>query len=194
MQVTKRELTIIDRSGYSVRLTLWGKQAEQYAAEGEPVVAWKGLKVSDFAGMIFNNVMAVPLCLNDTPLGRSLSMISSSTMEINPDIPDAHGLRGWYDSGGKSENFQAQTTAATQGPVSFDRSQIQLLNDLRESEIGMGEKGDFFSARGTIMHIKTDNLAYPACQTEGCNKKVIEQHDGWRCEKCDRSYPKPSYR
>lgn len=51
MQVTKRELTIVDRSAYSVRLTLWGKQAEQFSNEGDPIIAWKGLKVSDFAGM-----------------------------------------------------------------------------------------------------------------------------------------------
>lgn len=30
-------------------------------------------------------------------LGRSLSMYSSSTMAINPDITEAHALRGWYD-------------------------------------------------------------------------------------------------
>lgn len=80
-------------------------------------------------------------------------------MEVNPDIPEAHALRGWYDAGGKAQNFQAQSGASMQGPVSFDRSQIQLLNDLRENEIGMGEKSEFFSARGTIMHIKTDDLA-----------------------------------
>ncbi|KAI0345302.1 replication factor-A protein 1 [Trametopsis cervina] len=173
--VTKRELTIVDRSGYSVRLTLWGKQAEQFTHTDEPVIAWKGVKVGDFAG-------------------RSLSMTSSSSMEVNPDIPEAHQIRGWYDTGGSSQSFHAQTSGGTQGPVTFDRSQTQLLNDIRESEIGMSDKGDVFSARATVMHIKNDTLAYPACQSEGCNKKVTEQHDGWKCEKCDRSWPKPSYR
>jgi replication factor A1 len=121
-------------------------------------------------------------------------MANSSSMEVNPDIPDAHTLKGWYNSDGSSQTFHAQSSGSTQGPVTFDRSQIQLLNDVRESEIGMSEKTEYFSARATIVHIKSDNLAYPACQSAECNKKVIEQHDGWRCEKCDKSYPRPSYR
>ena len=128
-------------------------------------------------------------------LGRSLSMISSSSMEVNPDIPLAHNLRGWYDAHSSSETFHAQSSGGfTQGPVTFDRSQIQLLNDVKESELGTGDRAEFFSSRATIMHIRTENLAYAACQKENCNKKVIEQHDGWRCEKCDISFPKPSYR
>jgi replication factor A1 len=37
-------------------------------------------------------------------------------------------------------------------------------------------------------------MSYPACPSEGCNKKVLESGTGWRCEKCDRSYPEPDYR
>ena len=40
----------MDKSGYAVRLTLWGKQAEQYSSEGSPVIAFKGVKVGDFGG------------------------------------------------------------------------------------------------------------------------------------------------
>jgi replication factor A1 len=57
-------------------LTLWGKQAEQFVAEDKPVIAFKGVKVGDFGG-------------------RSLSMFSNATMAVNPDIPEAHSLRGW---------------------------------------------------------------------------------------------------
>jgi len=51
MKIPKRDLTIVDKSQYSVRLTLWGKQAEQYTADDLPVVAFKGVKVGDFGGM-----------------------------------------------------------------------------------------------------------------------------------------------
>jgi replication factor A1 len=51
-QLSKRELTLVDKSGFSVRLTLWGKQAEQYSSDEEaPVVAFKGVRVGDFGGM-----------------------------------------------------------------------------------------------------------------------------------------------
>ena len=123
-------------------------------------------------------------------------MMSSSIMEINPDIPEAHALRGWFDAGGSSGEFHSQTSSNfTGGAVTFNRDEVRFFNDIRESELGMhGDKPEYFAARGTVMHVKAENLAYPACHTEKCNKKVIEQHDGWRCEKCDRSWEKPSYR
>lgn len=43
--------------------------------------------------------------------------------------------------------------------------------------------------------MKVDNFAYPACASENCNKKVVEEPDGtWRCEKCDVNHPKPQWR
>lgn len=42
----------MDMSGFSVRITLWGKQAEQYSANDQPVVAFKGVKVGDFGGNV----------------------------------------------------------------------------------------------------------------------------------------------
>ena len=121
-------------------------------------------------------------------------MVSSSSMEVNPDIPEAYVLRGWYDTDGKGQDFQPQTTSARGPSGGFNRDEIRLLDDVRNSNLGGGDKPDYFSSRATVMHIKSDNIAYPACQTQGCNKKVIEQHDGWRCEKCDKVYERPSYR
>ena len=48
--IPKRELTMVDQTNYSCRLTLWGKQAESYNAADQPVIAFKGIKVSDFNG------------------------------------------------------------------------------------------------------------------------------------------------
>lgn len=76
MQFAKRDIQLVDRSGQSVRLTLWGKQAETFEHSDQPVIAFKGVKVGDFGG-------------------RSLSMFSNATMIVNPDIPEAHALRGW---------------------------------------------------------------------------------------------------
>ncbi|TBU42066.1 replication factor-a protein [Dichomitus squalens] len=174
--IPKRELTIVDRSGYSVRMTLWGKQAEQYDENDHPVIAFKGAKVGDFQG-------------------RSLSMMSSSTMHVNPDIPEAHALRGWYDAAGADQQFQSHTgTMVSGGGITFDRAEIRNLNDVKVSELGMFDKPDNFCARATIMHIKSDNISYPACPTTGCGKKVLQMGESWRCEKCDKSFPKPEHR
>ncbi|KAL4067797.1 hypothetical protein V8B97DRAFT_1940400 [Scleroderma yunnanense] len=176
--VQKRDLTLVDKSQYSVRLTLWGKQAETFAADDLPVVAFKGVKVGDFGG-------------------RSLSMISSSIMTISPDIEDAHFLRGWYDGIGSDKTFQSHSNAMSSAGSSFpgfNREEMRSLHDVKQSQLGMSDKPEFFSTRATVMHIKSENIAYPACPNQGCNKKVTEINDGWRCEKCDKTHPRPEYR
>lgn len=47
-----------------VNLTLWGKAAEDFDASTQPIVALKGVKLSDFGG-------------------RSLSTVSSTVMQVN---------------------------------------------------------------------------------------------------------------
>lgn len=77
-EVSKRELTIADDSGTEVRLTLWGEKATQDPAqwEGHPIVAFKGVKVSDFNG-------------------RSLGSLPSTQMQVQPDLPEAAALHNW---------------------------------------------------------------------------------------------------
>lgn len=56
-QLFKRDLTLVDKSGFSVRMTLWGKQAEQYSvSEPSPVIAFKGVKVGDFGGKFLSQL------------------------------------------------------------------------------------------------------------------------------------------
>ncbi|KAI6005784.1 hypothetical protein EDD15DRAFT_2384466 [Pisolithus albus] len=174
--VTKRDLVIVDKSQYAVRLTLWGKQAETFAADDLSVIAFKSVKVGDFGG-------------------RSLSSINSTIMAISPDIEEAHLLRGWYDGIGGEKAFQSYSNVSSGGASSagFNRNEIRSILDVKQSQIGM-DKVDFFSTRATIMHVKSDNIAYPACPTQNCNKKVTEVNERWRCEKCDKTYERPEYR
>lgn len=86
-QLTRRDLTIVDSSNCSIRVTLWGKQAED--ADGpdwnsEPVLAIKGAKVSDWGG-------------------RTLNIIGSTQLSLQPmDLDSALTLRGWYDTVGST--------------------------------------------------------------------------------------------
>ncbi|GLB34780.1 putative as part of the replication protein A (RPA RP-A), a single-stranded DNA-binding heterotrimeric complex, may play an essential role in DNA replication, recombination and repair [Lyophyllum shimeji] len=173
--IPKRELTLVDQSGYSVRMTLWGKQAEQYSAEDSPVIAFKGVKVGDFGG-------------------RSLSMFSSSTMMINPDIEECFALRGWYDSIGAGQAFQAHSNTGGGTMSGFKRAEMRSIHEVKDAQLGQQDKVDYFSTRATIMHIKSDTISYPACQTPGCSKKVVEVNGSWRCEKCNKSFDRPEHR
>ncbi|RSH89319.1 Replication factor A protein 1 [Saitozyma podzolica] len=174
----KRDIQLVDQSGQSVRLTLWGKQAETFNHEDQPVIAFKGVKVGDFGG-------------------RSLSMFSSATMSVNPDIAEAHALRGWYDAEGQNKQFQAYTNSmATRSDNAAPRpSELKTIGQAKDEQLGMGEKTDYFTTQATIAFIKNETFSYPACANpEGCNKKVLDNGDGWLCEKCDRKWDSPIHR
>jgi replication factor A1 len=128
--------------------------------------------------------------------GRSLSLLSSGSLAINPDVPEAHALKGWWMDGGSQTPFSShtQTGSSSGSGGSINRNEIRTIHQVKEDQLGMSDKADFFSLRATIMHIKADNISYPACPTPQCNKKVTETHEGWRCEKCDRCHEKPEYR
>lgn len=173
----KRDLVLVDNSGFSVRLTVWGNIATTFSATPESVVAFKGVKVSDFGG-------------------RSLSLLSSGTMTVDPDIEEAHRLKGWYDAQGRSDTFTSHASmsdASASGGGKLD--QYKTIAQIREEQLGMSENADYFSLKATIIYIKQDNVSYPACPSEGCAKKVTELDPGqWRCERCDKTFPKPNYR
>lgn len=125
-----------------------------------------------------------------------MSLLSSGSLVISPDVQEAHSLKGWYMERGSQISFKSHTQAglssASGGAV--NRNEMRTINEIKDAQLGMSDKTDYFAMRATVMHIKTDNIVYPACPTAQCNKKVTETHDGWRCEKCDRSYEMPEYR
>ncbi|KAI1179224.1 replication factor-A protein [Nemania sp. FL0916] len=175
----KRDLTIVDDSQFSIRLTIWGKTASAFAVQPESVVAFKGVKVSEFGG-------------------RSLSLLASGTMFVDPDIEEAHRLKGWYDSQGRTDSFNTHNNMSSLGAATGRQDQTKCISQVKDENLGM-ENADYFSLKATITYIRQDSYAYPACSNkEGlkpCNKKVVEQGDGtWRCEKCDVAHARPVYR
>ncbi len=171
----KRDLTIVDDTNFSVRITIWGKTATNFATKPESVVAFKGAKVSDFGG-------------------RSLSLLSSGTMAVDPDIPEAHRLKGWYDAAGRTDSFATHNNMATVGGATGRQDQLKSILQIKDENLGL-EDVAYFALKATIVYIKQDSFAYPACLSADCNKKMIDQGDGtWRCEKCDITHPRPQWR
>ncbi|KAI8904770.1 replication factor-a protein [Gorgonomyces haynaldii] len=174
-QLEKRDIVLVDQSMYSVRCTLWGQQAEKYGQNIQDVViAMKGVKVGDYGG-------------------RTLSISDGASIVLNPDLPEAHRLRGWYDEHGSHQHFQ---TFSSGGGSSDKKNESKNIIDITEQNLGFSEKGDYITIVGTIMHVRTENAMYPACANPSntCNKKVIQTAGGWRCEKDDMEFPNPRYR
>ncbi|KAI8136441.1 replication factor-A protein [Fennellomyces sp. T-0311] len=168
----KRDLMLVDDSLKQIKLTLWDKAAEEFESSGSPVCAFRGLRVSDFGG-------------------RSLSLGGGGTVKINPDIPEANKLKHWYASQASDAVYEAfsQQISTTSGTRSTERIS---LDKVKQDGLGQSDRADYFSAKATIVFLKQENCAYPACPE--CRKKTLQDETGWRCEKCDKSYPEPQWR
>ena len=80
----KRDLTVYDSSGSECRLTLWGEKAQADTDLVGHILAFKAVRVGDYNG-------------------RNLSVGSSSHLEVDPDIPEAHELYSYKESTGTAE-------------------------------------------------------------------------------------------
>ncbi|KAM4545165.1 replication protein A 70 kDa DNA-binding subunit-like isoform 1-T1 [Odontesthes bonariensis] len=173
-EVSKRALNLVDTTGREVTVTLWGEEAEKFDGSGQPVVAIKGARLSDFGG-------------------RSLSALFSSTVMINPDIPEAFRLRAWYDHEGFA--VDSQSLSDTRPTSSGLRMNWKMLSDIKNEHMGHGEKAEYFSCVATVLFLRKENCLYQACPSADCKKKVIDQQNGlYRCEKCNRDFPDFKYR
>uniref|UniRef100_A0A8C6PJN8 Replication protein A subunit n=1 Tax=Nothobranchius furzeri TaxID=105023 RepID=A0A8C6PJN8_NOTFU len=172
--VSKRALSLMDMTGKEVSVTLWGEEAEKFDASGSPVVAIKKARLSDFRG-------------------KSLSASFSSTIMVNPDIPQAFCLRAWYDQGGYALDSQSLTET---GPATGSSAvNWKTFSEMKKDNLGHGEKADYFSCVATVVFIRKESCLYQACPSADCYKKVIDQNNGmYHCGKCNKEFPNFKYR
>ena len=179
-QLSKRTLTLVDSSMASIEATLWGKFAES-DLHADEILVMQAAKVSDW---------------NAKTIGSSYS----GNVESNPDLPEAHKLRAWYEA---NRNQLASVTQLTQqgvrpmqqdggaGGSNFKPAEYKTFAEIRDQNLGRSaEHPDYFLLNATISSIKHDrDVWYNACPT--CNKKVTEAAGagGWVCEKCSQTFP-----
>ncbi|CAK0787257.1 hypothetical protein CVIRNUC_010475 [Coccomyxa viridis] len=185
----KRNVVIRDDSGSSVEITFWGGYAqdpgdalqEALNAGQHPILALKNAKIGDFNG-------------------RTLSTTSSTSVTLDPDIPEAGHLRQWYDNGGGAAGVTTLTSGSGGGGGKSDR-RITLAM-VKDEGLGTAGNTAFVQVAAWLSHIKTENIAYPACtlQYNGkqCSKKVQDSGGGqgdmqWYCERC-AAYCQAEYR
>ncbi|XP_011879704.1 PREDICTED: replication protein A 70 kDa DNA-binding subunit-like isoform X2 [Vollenhovia emeryi] len=138
-----------------ISVALWEKQAKDFDGSNNPVLAIKGARVGEFNG------------------GKNLSLVHSSVLEKNPDLPEAHRLREWYTTVGHSENAKSLSRAGGSGDLNVPLYTLQEATEAR-----LGEKMNISDA---FMVVATN--------------KMIDQSTGvFRCEKCNKEYPNFSYR
>ncbi|KAI8070318.1 putative replication factor-A protein 1 [Gongronella butleri] len=172
----KREMTVVDQTEKEIRMTIWEAQAETFDGTGEPVVAFKGVRVNDYNG-------------------RSLSLSAAGRLTMNPEIPEAKELKKWYDTHGRDATYSSFGGQGRDGQGMTQTTQQRItLQESKDKHLGENsERHDYFTTRATVALIKHDvSVAYPGCPE--CRKKMVQESVGWRCEKCDKSYDQPEYR
>ncbi|KAF0988305.1 hypothetical protein HZS_5032 [Henneguya salminicola] len=170
-QLCKRELTISDESLISISLTLWGEDAdsEKFTDVGT-VLAIKAAKVSEFHG-------------------RTLSTISSTVMEKNPDVPQTRKLDEWYRNLPSDTKFTPISDSFPSSTFGNSESSLKVLHEISSMQNICMDKGEIIQVVAMLEQLRADNIIYKACPTPNCNKKLSEEgSNSYRCEKCNRSF------
>lgn len=173
--LSKRELTLTDVSQRSVRLTIWETTAQTFCAPVRSVVAFKGVKISDFGG-------------------RSLSLSSCGLVCVDPDVDEARTLRAWFDDVGHDATIVPYQKLASRA-VGNGKMEYKLIAQVLEEEGRLQDTPTYTGLRASVAYVRATTIAYPACSMPMCTKKVKEDSAGsWWCEKCHSSFSEPLYR
>jgi replication factor A1 len=175
---TNRRVTLVDSTGYSIELTLWGSQAESFASHigTFPVLAIKGAKINEYGGK------------------NNMSASNGSTVEVNSDHEKSYELRNWYDTVGNAQSFSpisggggmgGMGGGGNNGPQSFDIVR-KTITQIRDENLGATGIDDFV-VKGLIHFTKRETAPWYSSCTK-CSRKVNATEGGYYCENCSRKY------
>jgi len=165
-EMVKRDVIIVDKSAHEVSLTLWGNTARNFDGGNFPVLAVKGARVSDFNGIT----------------------LSGGDLLSNPDMPQGHEVKGWWDNEGCNVATQSLTVQGMRSGGG-DGGNMLSIGEVKATNLGSNsERGEYYSVIASVTFFSKEKTLYKACtnQQDGkdCNKKVQENGDSYRCEKC----------
>uniref|UniRef100_A0A7S2XF33 Replication factor A C-terminal domain-containing protein n=1 Tax=Lotharella oceanica TaxID=641309 RepID=A0A7S2XF33_9EUKA len=146
-----------------------------------PVVALKAVRVSDYDG-------------------RSLSVSTSTQIEIDPDLPRAETLRQWFASDGNTVTPRMISVSTVSGggadpaprpgSTNVQVSSMSELNKMIEDKSSGASVAEYVEVKAKVAFIKRENSYYPKCPEESCNSKVVSNGENeWRCDRCDQTFP-----
>eukprot|EP00168_Porphyra_purpurea_P001858 TRINITY_DN1219_c0_g1_i7.p1 TRINITY_DN1219_c0_g1~~TRINITY_DN1219_c0_g1_i7.p1 ORF type:complete len:416 (-),score=148.01 TRINITY_DN1219_c0_g1_i7:212-1330(-) len=169
----KRTITLVDKSGASVNLTLWRTTTDMVklppTGSGPcPILACRSVKRGDFQGV-------------------SLDSSGMSAFVVNPDLPEAAELRGWWDSVGSTQTG-VSSLSGTGGSLSSDRKTLEAAMEEDVPRVSTEPRPVVFQTRAIVTFVRTEGPIYYAACPE-TKKKLTETAPGmWNCESNGKDY------
>lgn len=175
---SKRDYIVADNSedgGLKVMVTLWGKSAEVDNIQPGEVIAFKGLRVTNFKGLTLNG-------------GDYTSVNNAVEMKLK----QAGELLTWYRTVKENVNsIQSLTETQDNG----NKSSVRLLKEMNANarEDLSNDPGLKYYINAKVETIRNDSkMVYMACPS--CKKKMQEEDEStnlYRCERCSLSSTNP---
>lgn len=162
----KRDITLVDGSNAMITLTLWNTEAENFNGNRQPnILLVKGARINGFGG------------------GKTLSIVGYSL--LNPDCPEAHDLRCWFDNGGYRNIRKNISFKSGNGNGSGNGDNNIPWLTFHEGDMknfGNNSKPDYFQMKCTIQLVNEPTI-YKSCLN--CNKKLMAlPNDEYGCSNC----------
>jgi len=176
-ELFKRDLVLVDDSNTEIQMTLWGDRAREDGGQwmSNPVIAVKGVKVSDYNG-------------------RSLSLLQSSNFSTDTtDSPEAGRLRQWWSANqGNVQTTSISAKSGGGGAAGTSVAQRQPLSTIKDEGLGTKGETEYLAVKGTVTLLQTNGNNdpwYTAAPEEGVLFKVTETTEGqWFCERNGKTY------
>ena len=80
--------------------------------------------------------------------------LSGGDILVNPDLPLAHELKGWWDAEGCRLEMSSITVAGARGAPGGSQSPAKLLGEVKQDNLGSGDKGDYYNTVATIIYFR----------------------------------------
>lgn len=172
-ELKKRDISLVDDSETEIRLTIWNTDAENFSANTGSVVVAKKARLTDYAG-------------------KSLSTIGSTLIQVDPDLPEAQELRGWFQRRGA--NIEPNLLSVKSGAGDLSSGESQYLNSIsKENVISAINATLVTTCKATVTQTGKAQI-YMACP-DGCKKKLIEMNNGfYKCDKCNKDVMQGDHR
>ncbi len=179
-ELKKADVTLIDDTGVQVRLTLWGKTAEEAGHKlggDKKVVAFRRARVSDYNG----------------------KTLSGGDVFVEPDCPETEDIRMWWSSqGSRAAPVKSLSSSGGAGGRMEGFNDRKMISDIKGQQLGEhSEKGDYLTFKAHFTFLKKDKEGgawYTACPNpdEPCRNrcKINQTTDGsYHCDRCNGTYP-----